>query len=81
MLSDLKEADFVTYNLTRKILDAKSSEEFVEVVNSLGHISEASEEVDLSAPDASQKILTFIYTTLNGEQVELVPEGKEAVVE
>ena len=72
---DLQEADYVTYNLTRKILSVESAEEFQSVVNNRGLGGGAGEE------GSAQKQLTFVYNSLNGLEVELVPGGREMTVE
>lgn len=77
---DLKEADCITYNLTCKILSAESAEEFQEVVNSLRHIGGGAGE-EFPQQSGSQKTLKFVYNTLNGLEVELVPGGREIDVE
>ena len=80
-LEDLKEADCVTYNLTCKILSAESESEFQEVVSTLKHFAGATgEELELQA-QSSHKDLTFVYTTLNGLDMELVDGGRQRVVE
>ena len=79
---DLKEADCVTYNLTCKILSAKSANEFREVVNNLRHIGGgAGEDREFPMQNGCQKKLTFVYSTLNGVEVELVPGGRQTDVE
>ena len=81
-LLDLKEADVVTYNLSCKILSAKSAQEFQEVVNSLKHIgSRAGEEKEFPTHNGCEKKLTFVYHTLNGVEEELVEGGREVIVE
>lgn len=80
-LEDLKEADCVTYNLTCKILGAESSSEFQEVVSTLKHFAGGTEEADYPAQSTAQRKLTFVYSTLNGVEVELVEGGRERIVE
>lgn len=80
-LVDLKEADCVTYNLTCKILSAESAVEFQEVVNSLHVGGGSGEEREFPHHNGSHKKLTFVYNTLNGLEVELVPGGREIDVE
>ena len=80
-LADLKEADCVTYNLTCKILAAESASEFQEVVSTLKHFAGGVEDTEYSAPSTTQKKLTFVYSTLNGVEVELVEGGREKTVE
>lgn len=80
-LEDLKAADYVTYNLTCKILEAQSVEELEEVVKSLGHICEPAEEGELVTSTPYQRGLQFVYSSLNGMEVELVPGGREIVLE
>ncbi len=80
-LSDLKEADYVTYNLTNKIMESKSSSELESVLQSLGHIAESgAEEGEFPLPTSSQKKFNFVYTSLNGMEKELVPGGRERVI-
>ncbi len=80
-LADLKEADCVTYNLTCKILSAESPAEFQDVVSTLKHYSGGGEESEFPAGNGAVKQLTFVYSTLNGVEVELVKAGRERVVE
>ena len=81
-LVDLKEADYVTYNLTRNIMNVQSPQELEEVVHTLGHICEpGGEEKEVPLPTSSGKKLRFVYTTLNGIETELIPGGKDIVVE
>ena len=80
-LEDLKEADSVTYNLTCKILSVESESEFQEVVSTLKHIGRgAGEEAEFQI-QGSEHELTFVYHSLNGLEVELVPGGKQITVE
>lgn len=80
---DLKEADSVTYNLTCKILSVESPEEFQEVVSNLRHMGGrgAGEEAEFQTQSSEDDLLTFVYTSLNGVEVELVPGGRERTVE
>ena len=80
-LADLKEADCVTYNLTCKILSAESPAEFQDVVSTLKHYSSGGEESEFPTGNGAAKKLTFVYSTLNGLEVELVDNGKERAVE
>lgn len=81
LLEDLREADSVTYNLTCKILSVESEAEFQEVVSTLKHIGGgAGEEAETLSSQSSENELTFVYTSLNGVEVELVPGGREMSV-
>ena len=77
-LSDLKEADFVTYKLTSEIMEVNSNEQLKEVLNFQGRGggSETGEEGEGTITTRPSKQLFFMYTTLNGMDVELLPGGK-----
>ena len=84
-LSDLKEADCVTYNLTQRMLDSGSPEEFEELVSGLHHGKsigeEEGEEQRGTVVSTHSAGLMFLFTGLDGVEVELCPGGRERTVE
>ena len=82
-LTDLHEADCVTYNLTSKMLSSASPEEFDELVASVLHGRGPSEEGEVASSSVStvREGLKFTLTSLDGVEVELCQNGKERVVE
>ena len=79
-LEDLKEADNVTYNLTCKMLSVESEAEFQEMVSTLKHIGGGAGEEGEFQSQGAESELTFVYTSLNGVEVELIPGGREVTV-
>lgn len=83
-LADLKEADYVTYNLTTRILECSSAEELEEIVSGLHHGNGVTDEegpdegVVSTHPSAR---LRFVFTRLDGVEEELCPGGKDKMVE
>ncbi len=84
-LSDLKEADCVTYNLTARILECSSAEELEEVVTGLHHgrgvADDEGEEKRVGMGHAHLDGLRFVFTRLDGAEVVICPGGKERRVE
>ena len=83
-LADLRDADCVTYNLTCKLLECSTPEEFDELVGGLiHHVKEPTvdegERASVSAPTSEN--LRFVFLGLDGIEYELCPGGREKIVE
>ena len=84
-LSDLKEADCVTYYLTQRMLDCGSPVVFEELVTGLHQGKsmgeEEGEESQGMMVSAHSNGLRFLFTGLDGVEMELCPGGRERPVE
>ena len=82
-LTDLKEADYVTYNLTKKILECISPEEFEELISGLHHGKGVADEDEGTAGSTHHMKtgLKFVFSGLDGIEVELCEGGQERLVE
>lgn len=83
-LADLREADCVTYNLTCKLLECSTPEEFDELVGGLIHHvkeppGEEGERTTVAA--VTPENLKFIFSGLDGIEYELCPNGREKTVQ
>ncbi len=82
-LADLQDADCVTYKLTTRILECGSAEELEEVVSGLHHGRGVADEEGEGGEvgHAHPTGLKFVFTGLDGAEVELCEGGRERHVE
>ncbi len=80
-LSDLREADCITYNLTQKMLEVADCEELDELLCGLlhgrGEEAEGGGGSGMSPPSSGLK---FVFTGLDGRERELCPAGRERTI-
>ena len=76
-LSDLREADCLTFSLTGRLLECLSAEEFEEVLAGIQHGRGEDEEGGVASPPGD---VQFVYTGLDGVEVELCEHGRETAV-
>ena len=82
-VSDLKEADYLTYKLTSEIMEVNNIEKLKSILDFMGRggTNEVEEERENGTASRPSKKHFFIYTTLNGIETELLPGGKEMEVQ